>query len=548
MSNPNPSKSSLVEADHQEPQIPENLENQVITPAHEEYPPEQLNGHSPRKLAFDKHKRKWIIGLIGAVVLLVGGFLAWQWWQSRQGAGGQSPAAQQQPQGVPVRLATVERQTVQDSTEYTGTLDADQSVALKAEVNGQVRQIYVQAGTLVEQGDIIARIENEDTQAQLRQARAAQQRAEARLNELQAGNRPEEIARARASVAAAQARLDNALAGASPEEIAQAQAQLESAQAEQELAQQQVRRYAELVGTGAIAENTYDEFRQKARSAEARVREAQRRLAEVRQTRQSDIQELQAEFEEQQQALQLLERGTRPESIAQAEAQVAEAVAQVRNIEALLARANVVAPFAGKIGDVPVKLGEYVAPGDEITTVTQNDSLALEMQIPLERSSELKLGMPVELSDANGQPIATGEISFVSPRVNQTSQSVLAKASFENPQGKLLDGQFVRAKVIWEQRANTIAIPTTAVIFQGEERFVFVAQGQEPTVAKRVPVKLGIIQGDRAEILEGLQPTDKIVVSGLQKLSDGVPIMALPDEQSPAQTQADSPVQGNQEK
>lgn len=465
---------------------------------------------------------------VGLLLLAGGGVFGWQWWQSRsKGGAGGPPAALSKPRGVPVRLARVELAPVEESSEFVGTLEAQKSVGLKAEIDGLVREIYVKSGSEVAKGTSVARIESDSLQAELRQAKANQLGAEARLKELQAGSRPEEIARAKASLAAAETRLADAQAGAAPEEIAQAEAQLESAKAAAALTKQRVSRYEELAQQGAIAQDTLDQYIKEDRSAAAQLQEGERRLAQVRKGRTSDIERLKAEVEQQRQALLQLQNGSRPEEIAQAEAQVAQAAAQVRNAESQLERAAAVAPFAGKIGDIPVKLGDYVKKGEEITTVTQNDLLELRMPVPLERASDLREGLPVELSDSQGKSLGTGRVSFISPNVTD-SQTVLAKAAFDNPQGQLLNGQFVRAKVIWNRRSSAV-VPATAVVFQGEGRFVFVAPGpDEPAVAKRQPVKLGLVNGDRAEVIEGLVPGDTIIVSGIQKLADGAPIMPLP--------------------
>jgi RND family efflux transporter MFP subunit len=465
---------------------------------------------------------------VGLLLLVAGGVFGWQWWQSRSRAGGAGgpPAALGKPRGVPVKLARVQLAPVEESSEFVGTLEAQKAVGLKAEIDGLVREIYVKSGSEVAKGTSVARIESDTLEAELRQAKANQLGAEARLKELLAGSRPEEIARAKASLAAAETRLADAQAGAAPEEIAQAEAQLESAKAAAELTKQRVSRYGELAQQGAIAQDTLDQYIKEDRSAAAQLQEAERRLAQVRKGRTSDIERLKAEVEQQRQALLQLQNGSRPEEIAQAEAQVAQAAAQVRNAEAELERAAVVAPFAGTIGDIPVKLGDYVKKGEEMTAVTQNELLELRMPVPLERASDLRQGLPVQLSDSQGKSLGTGRVSFISPTVTD-SQTVLAKAEFDNPQRQLLNGQFVRAKVIWNRRSSAV-VPATAVVFQGAERFVFVAPGLEPAVAKRQPVKLGLVSGDSAEVIEGVVPGDTIIVSGIQKLADGAPIMPLP--------------------
>uniref|UniRef100_A0ACD5GZW1 Efflux RND transporter periplasmic adaptor subunit n=1 Tax=Desertifilum tharense IPPAS B-1220 TaxID=1781255 RepID=A0ACD5GZW1_9CYAN len=101
--------------------------------------------------------------------------------------------------------------------------------------------------------------------------------------------------------------------------------------------------------------------------------------------------------------------------------------------------------------------------------------------MPLERTNQLDVGLPVEMTDTQGRAIATGRISFISPQVDSNSQSILANTTFENPDGRLRTGQFVRARIVWNQIPNAIAIPTTAVIYEGSDRYVFVVDlSQDP--------------------------------------------------------------------
>jgi multidrug efflux pump subunit AcrA (membrane-fusion protein) len=130
-------------------------------------------------------------------------------------------------------------------------------------------------------------------------------------------------------------------------------------------------------------------------------------------------------------------------------------------------------------------------------------------------------------SEKGDEILATGQISFVSPQVNSNTQSILAKASFPNPEGKLRDGQKVRARVIWGKGPGVL-IPTKAVTPIAGKDFVYVAQtqGQSQLIARQKAVKLdkGRIQGNSYPVIEGLQPGEKLIVSGIQNLSDGAAI------------------------
>lgn len=538
-------------------------------------------------------KKKFPKSKLGSIMLwtllLTGGAAGgWYGWQSQQQNAQPAQSQRGGARAVSVRVATVELTTLEESSFIVGNLAAEEAVKIQSEVDGRVSEIYVRPGDRVSPGMTIARLDSREAEIQLRQAQANLIRAQARLAELQAGPRPEEIAQARARLSQSQARLAELQAGNRPEDIAQArarlkqaearlqalnsggsrhqqiaqaEAQIADAQARLDLSAERVRRNQELLNEGAISRDRFDEVVAEQRRAEAALAEAQQRLKQLRESKREDreaaeaavfearqalalqeqgprtetIAAATAEVEERWQELRRLENGTRPETIAAAQAEVAQAQAQVRALEVAVENTRVVAQFSGIVGDVPVKVGDYLNRGSVITTLTQNDTLDLRILIPVDRLSELRLGMPVEIYSSNDQPLAQGQISFISPQVNSESQTVLVKATFNNSRGQLLDGQFVRAKIIWTRRPGAIVVPATAVVFQGEERFMYLveqlppkSEGAEPQMkAKKQPVQLGLVQGDRLEIIQGLTPGDQIIVSGLQRLSDGAPIRVM---------------------
>jgi RND family efflux transporter MFP subunit len=471
----------------------------------------------------------WLVLLLGLLLLGGGGFLGWQWWQSQQATGQEQ---QQGPPPTPVDTTTVDTTTVEDTSEFVGTLEAQQTASLRSESSGEIRAIYVRPGDVVGQGEPLAQIDRRAVEASLAQAEANINRARARLAELQAGPREEEIAQARARLRQAEADLQDAQSGANPSQIAQAESRIESARATLNLARQRLERFRTLEAQGAIPTDDLDEARERYRTAQADLEEAQRRREELEETQDSSISRLSAEVEERQQALRELETGTRPEEIAQAEADLDAAMADARSIEVNLEDTQIIAPFSGMVGDIPLKVGDSVSRGDVFTTLTQNDRLELRLAIPLERSNDLDLGLPVEVfdpADANEAALAVGRVNFISPQVDPESQSILVKVAFDNPDGRLRDRQFVRSRIIWRQRPDTIVIPTTAVTFQGQRRFVFVATGDGETLtAQRRQVDLGETQGDQSEVLSGLEPGDRLITSGIQKIRDGQPVIPSP--------------------
>ena len=141
----------------------------------------------------------------------------------------------------------------------------------------------------------------------------------------------------------------------------------------------------------------------------------------------------------------------------------------------------------------------------------------------------------MELIDASGKSIAIGRVSFIAPNATAESQTILAKATFANTNGQLLNRQSVQAKVIWAQRQG-ILIPVTAISRLGGKTFVFVAQnrstpdGKTALTALQKPVELGAIEGNNYQVISGLKSGEQIVTTGLLSLTNGAAIAIAPEE------------------
>ena len=570
-----------------------------------------LNEEHKTTIQWSKLNKRNFSGVLWTTVIITTlgiGFWGGQWWESNNSEIANKTSATGTGKGggrsTLVKTTLVEKSLLKETSEFVGTLEAKRSVRISPEIDGRIVEILVGEGDFISTGQVIAKLKSDGAEADLGRAKANFNRAQARLGELLAGSRPEqisasrarlnqakarlqklrigtrseeiaaskarlnqaqarlaelkagtrseEIAEARARLSEVEARLKDAKSGSLLDEIAQAEAQIEAREAELELANQQVRRNRELRQEGAIAELTFQEFVKEERAAQARLEEAKRRLTQLQRSQESQVQSLQAAVEQQNQVLIRLQNGTRPEEIAQAEAEVAEvrsnleelengtrpeeiaqaeaevagAMAEVQSLRVELADRKVVAPFAGVVGNIVAKMGDFVSKGDTITTLTANQVLDMNLSIPLERRADLRVGLPVEITSPEGKSLGIGRVSFISPTVSD-SQTVLAKADVNNLTGDLRDGQFVSAKVIWNQRRGMV-VPMTAVGFQGEQRFVYVVTGVgEERKAKRQIVELGLVKGDFAEVVSGLQPGQELIVSGVQKLQDGTDIKVL---------------------
>jgi RND family efflux transporter MFP subunit len=213
-----------------------------------------------------------------------------------------------------------------------------------------------------------------------------------------------------------------------------------------------------------------------------------------------------------------------------AEGRLQSLQAQVKQEEVQLQYFTVTAPTSGIIGDVPVRVGNQVTPQTVLTTIDQNDTLELNVQVPVERAGDLKNGLPIRVLTGDGSSqLATATVNFVSPRVDDQTQSILLKALVRNPERAMRVSQSVRAQIVWKTGTG-IVVPVTAPLRINGQYFAFVAEevkgpdGKPALVARQRAIKVGPIAGDNYPVLEGLQAGDRIVVSGTQRLADHAPI------------------------
>ncbi|MGQ9869785.1 efflux RND transporter periplasmic adaptor subunit [Leptodesmis sp.] len=443
-------------------------------------------GNSKRSPFRSKPSSQRWLAVLGLVLLTLGVGFGWRWWQANHS--GRKPGAMPGiAGGILVKLGTAQAAQVQDSSEYVGSLDSRQSVVLQPEITGRVSQIYVKAGDRVRKGDPLIQVKPQEQEAQLASNLAA--------------------------VNSARAARSNALSQFQAQE-----ANRIAKQAEVDLQNQQYQRIQALVKEGALPQQQLDQVERDRSKAISELRALDRQIQAAR------------------------------ANLAETEAGLQQAKANANVTSVRLQQTTTVAPFDGVVGDIPVKLGQLVSTSDTLTTVTQNEVLELKLAIPLEKVSELREGLPVQLLNNQGGVLSTGRISFVSPQADNRTQSILAKATFDNRSGVLRAGQFAKARVVWRSRPG-ILVPAAAISRLAGETFIFVAQPMDTTckemmskmpqagppagappgkapilVARQRPVKLGVIQGNSYNILAGLKPNEQIVLSGILNLSECTPI------------------------
>ena len=192
-----------------------------------------------------------------------------------------------------------------------------------------------------------------------------------------------------------------------------------------------------------------------------------------------------------------------------------------------LAYYNLIAPFAGIVGDIPVHVGDYVSPQTLLTTVDENAELEAYIYIPTERAGDIRMGLPVQIVTTTGEVIENTKIDFVSQQVDNAVQGILAKAPIHESLDRFRTEQLVKARVIWST-SPAPTVPVLAITRIGGQPFVYVATDVNgSTVAKQRAVTLGDTIGNDYAVKSGLKPGEKVIISGTQFLIDGTPVQPI---------------------
>jgi RND family efflux transporter MFP subunit len=207
-----------------------------------------------------------------------------------------------------------------------------------------------------------------------------------------------------------------------------------------------------------------------------------------------------------------------------AEARLAALNAQVHEEQVELQYYRVTAPQAGVVGDIPIRAGDRITKSTAITTIDDNNSLEAYIQVPLDRAPDVRVGLPVQLLDTDGKVIATNPISFVAPRVDDATQTVLVKSALRERPPSIRTEQFVRSRIVWRS-APGLTVPITAVTRINGKYFCFVVESAATgTVARQRPIEVGDLVGNDYTVKSGLAAGERVIVSGIQKIGDGAPV------------------------
>jgi len=384
---------------------------------------------------------------------------------------------------APVRTDTGAASLGESVLSASGYVVAHHKIAVGAKVMGRVAWIGVEKGDTVQEGQVLVRLEESEFRAQVNQAQANFAAAQARLDKLRTGSRPEEKLKDKAAVLQAEANLKNAEA--------------------------EYQRTESLFRSGVSSKAEYDRALAQRDSAAAMVQAARQSSA------MTDI-------------------GPRKEEIRAAEAEVQQMKAALDYANTQLAATEIKAPVSGTVLERIVERGEMVSPsafggsGARTSVVDLADLTDLQVELDISQSefARLKMSQRAEIiPEAYPNLRFTGFIEEIAPEANRAKSTVQVKVKVENPNEQLRPEMNARVNFLSDKPATNetqtvarVLVPKAAVVKQDNSSVVFVVKGNR--VEQRT-IRTGEESGDAYVVLDGLSGNETVAVTGADKLRDG---------------------------
>jgi multidrug efflux pump subunit AcrA (membrane-fusion protein) len=390
---------------------------------------------------------------------------------------------------ITVTQAKAESRQVPSFVQTTGSLVADETSDVAPKTAGKVTNTMVNIGDFVQQGTVLAKLDENEARLRVREAEAG-------------------VVQAQAAVGQAQARLGLSAGGSfqasAIPEVRAANANYEQAVAELRQAEANEKRYRELVETGDVSIQNYENYRTLRDTARARVNNAKQQLeAAANAARQNN------------------------QAIKAAQAGVDAARIQVATAQQAVADTIIRAPFSGFVSNRAVAVGEFVTTATPIITLLRTNPLKLQMQVAEAEVPGITYGMGVSLEvEAFKDRKFAGTVTAVNPAIDPTSRAATIEASVENSGNLLRSGMFATARIAKQGGSIGIFVPRTAVFNDQTTQSYRVYVIQEGVAKLRV-VQIGTEENDTIQILNGVNADEMVATSNLPQLFEGAKLQVV---------------------
>ena len=370
---------------------------------------------------------------------------------------------------IPVQVDEVRSDAIKRIITAEGILRAIDQSAIMPKISSPVRKFYVNRGDQVRQGQLLAELESSDLAATVVDARGAYEQASAAYRITAAATVPEELVKAQQDVQAAK----------------------QSAEAAQKLLQSREQLYKE----GALARRLVDE---------AAVSYAQAK----------------SQYETAQKHLESLQSVSRHEEVKGAAGQLESAKGKYEAAQAQLSYAQIRSPIKGMVADRAVFPGEMATAGSPLITVVDASSVIARVNVPPDQATYIRVGQAAKVSATDGSQPLQGKVTVVSPAIDPNSTTVEVWVATPNPSLQLRPGGAVQVTIMAGTVTDAIVVPTSALLPSSEGGSSVMVIGPD-SIAHEHKVQVGVREPDKAQILNGVKPGERIVVAGGLGLQDG---------------------------
>lgn len=394
--------------------------------------------------------------------------------------GGCSGEAKDAEPAVPVEVVPVQKATLHQTVTSDAVLFPIAQSALVPKVSAPVKKFYVNRGSRVRAGELLAVLENRDLAAAAQDSKGAFDQAQATYETTTAADLPQELQKAQLDAQAAKQQLD---------------------------AQQKVYdSRKELFAQGALPRKELDQ-------------------AGV------DLTNARNQYEVAQKHLDALNAIGKQQTLKSAKGQLESAQGKYEGANAQLSYSEIRSPINGVVTDRPLYPGEMAAAGTPLLTVMDTSQVTARAHIPQQLAAQLKVGDSANITAAGFDKPIPAKVALVSPALDSNSTTVEIWAMAKNPGGRLRPGSAVQLSVTARSIPNALTVPTAALLTAQDGTTSVILAGSDGH-AHQKDVKIGVRENDLVQVVEGVNAGDRVVASGAYGLPDNSKI--TPQENSPS--------------
>jgi multidrug efflux pump subunit AcrA (membrane-fusion protein) len=377
-----------------------------------------------------------------------------------------SKDAAAEPGAAPVQTAKAVKEPIQHVVTASAILYPLSQASVTPKITAAVRQFYVNRGDHVHKGQLLAELESRDLAATANESRALYQQAEAQYRTLASATVPDDTTKAKTDVESAKQNMDAA----------------------QHLYDNRV----SLLHEGAIARKLVDDAKVALVQAQSQYQTAARHL-------------------------ESLTNVGRAEQIKAAQAQVDAAQAHYVGAQVQVSYTELRSPIDGVVADRPAYVGDIVSSGSPAITILNIAQIIARANIPVKDVGHLKAGNSASIAGPDGD--IPGKVTVVSPAVDPNSTTVEVWIRVDNPDQVLKPGGTAQVKIRAEAQKDAVVVPVAALLSSEDGKDIVKIVGSDSVVHDQ-EVETGIREGDKLQILKGVEPGQQVVTVGGLGLDD----------------------------